>query len=346
MLLVPEQIRNIKETIEKLRIEKEEYKNYFADRKGTNAEETFQSSIGNDMIETQYQAAISKLRVYEKALDTATYIREVSKDTIGIGNKVKILFDGEEESEIYMLADTDIGLDLSTTIITAESPLGKSIMGKQAGESFDYKVENSNLNLYVSGVIEEILPPSTEITFIRNKYLRDRKYKAAKYATKYLEETKDLEESKKELEKWQEITETQKDLLKTELEHLEKTVKTTEIASRKTQIKKLLKHKVSKPEPGIISVGSRFSMMLYGNDQTIFKRVELINQAYSDELNDEYVERISALGMAVYGLKEGEEFTYKTKEGHISGVVYDIDHRLESSKTTSPLVYQKSQKKI
>ena len=56
----------------------------------------------------------------------------------------------------------------------------------------------------------------------------------------------------------------------------------------------------------------------------------MINLAVSDELDSEYVERITPLGMAVLGLKDGDEFKYFTKHGWVTGYVYDIQNVKEN----------------
>ena len=352
MLLIPEQIRYLKEAIRELKLEIKEYESYFLDRNITNSETTFRSIVGSDVIDNQFQAKISKLKIYEDAIATATYVREISKDQIGIGSKFKLRFEGEETAEEFQLIDTFIGTSLQDEIVTSESPLGKNLIGKKAGEDFSYSIESGNSKFLVSGTVEEIIPPAKNaIDFIRNKYVRDRKSGTAKQETKMWAETIDLEESKLQQQTWLTITESQKELLETELERLEKEPKRTKeektaIATRMTKIKELLKRPISHPEGNKIAVGSSFSVMLFEPEQTVFKRLELVNQAYSDELNDEYVERISALGMVVYGLGEGEEFVIKKDNQYISGQVYDIDNRKDSIRTTSPLVYQKSKGRL
>jgi len=61
-------------------------------------------------------------------------------DSIGIGNKVRLQYEDGEET-IYLLGKDDVvyRTDLGT-ITSGESPLGKSIFGKKAGEIVEVKV--------------------------------------------------------------------------------------------------------------------------------------------------------------------------------------------------------------
>ena len=46
-------------------------------------------------------------------------------------------------------------------------------------------------------------------------------------------------------------------------------------------------------------------------------------------MNDAYVEKISALGTRLFGLRNNEEFSFFNGHTTIAGIVYDIDNGKE-----------------
>ena len=84
--------------------------------------------------------------------------------------------------------------------------------------------------------------------------------------------------------------------------------------------------------------------MLFGEEKTEFKRVEMINRAVSTELDCNYVERIDNLGSVLYGLRENDEFFINVGKKSLTGIVYDIDNKIDSYTTNSTKKYQSSKK--
>ena len=106
-------------------------------------------------------------------------------------------------------------------------------------------------------------------------------------------------------------------------------------------------YKIAQPPTSeSIGIGTNFSFIINTTTGVINKRVEMINRAVSNELEDEYIERISPLGSKVFGLRENEEFTIRNSDGRkLKGMVYDIDNSKYPFKTNNPLVYKKIAKK-
>ena len=59
----------------------------------------------------------------------------------------------------------------------------------------------------------------------------------------------------------------------------------------------------------------------------------MINRAYSNEYEGEYIERISSLGSQLFGLKENEEFTTKINNKNVVGYVYNIENCIKKPNT-------------
>lgn len=76
----------------------------------------------------------SRIRYLERMLRTAEIISEDSAtDEVGMNNTVTLYFEEDEECEEYRLVTSIRGNSLKN-LISIESPLGKAIYGKKAGE--------------------------------------------------------------------------------------------------------------------------------------------------------------------------------------------------------------------
>ena len=96
------------------------------------------------------------------------------------------------------------------------------------------------------------------------------------------------------------------------------------------------------PDEKKVGIGSHVSIMTFDADGSHNRRVEVIQKAVSYELETDYVEASSPLGVKIMGLTENEEFLCFTQSGkYYTGIVYDIDNRKNAARTTSPLIYQK-----
>ncbi|HAG68457.1 MAG TPA: transcription elongation factor GreA [Lachnospiraceae bacterium] len=95
----------------------------------------------------------SRIRYLEKMIKTARVIDDSSKeDEVGINNTVTVYFEDEKAVETYRLVTT-VRTDSVNGLISIESPLGKAILGKKAGERVYVNI-NGDAGYYV--VIKEI----------------------------------------------------------------------------------------------------------------------------------------------------------------------------------------------
>ena len=64
----------------------------------------------------------------------------ISTKTVQVGLTVKVLFDGddEEDAETYTIVNP-LEVDTTANKISDESPLGKALIGKQAGDGVTFK---------------------------------------------------------------------------------------------------------------------------------------------------------------------------------------------------------------
>lgn len=90
----------------------------------------------------------SRIRYLERMLKTAEIISEDSAaDEVGLNNTVMLYFEDEEECEDFRLVTSIRGNSLKN-LISIESPLGRAVFGKKAGERV-YVPVNENAGYYV-----------------------------------------------------------------------------------------------------------------------------------------------------------------------------------------------------
>lgn len=90
----------------------------------------------------------SRIRYLERMLKTAEIISEDSaSDEVGLNNTVTLYFEEDDECEKFRLVTSIRGNSLKN-LISIESPLGKAVLGKKAGERV-YVAVNENAGYYV-----------------------------------------------------------------------------------------------------------------------------------------------------------------------------------------------------
>ena len=195
----------------------------------------------------------------------------------------------------------------------------------------------------VSGTIKTIVKDSKAYaSFIRDKRKSDRiskNYKARRHELL----TNPTRKNQEELESYSTISLSQRLLLLIEAERLSKFGKDRNAVNRMTVVKKLLKEsKVAKPlDDGTIGVGTKFELR-YNKDGKIETLTgEMINQAVSDEVDTDYVERISPLGQQIYGLRVGDPFTFRDGNKVYKGSVAAVELAQQPQQETIGYQYHK-----
>ena len=337
MILIPEQISSLIEEEKRLRYENQKA---ISSAKSENYVVSEMSRTFNFDTENTYNLLLNDRRIKEinNLLSECEYLINRNLDSIEVGTKFELYFDDTASKETFIMIEKSIGTVIPS-YISKESPIGQAIVGKKEGETFSYQV-NGNI---ISGIITKIETDKKQyINFIRERPYENRQSYKSKKLLKHLLNDKDLtEEEQQELDTHLYITTSQYNLLKTEIERLKNLKDNTRLIT----IKKILKNPVAIPEDnGSIGIGSKFSIMLFGEEKTEFKRVEMINRAVSTELDCNYVERIDNLGSVLYGLRENDEFFINVGKKSLTGIVYDIDNKIDSYTTNSTKKYQSSKK--
>ena len=95
----------------------------------------------------------SRIRYLERMIKTAKIVSGESKeDEVGLNNTVHLYFEEDDEVEVFKLVTTVRGNSLKG-LISTESPIGKAILGKKAGDRVFIRV-SGDAGYYV--VIKEI----------------------------------------------------------------------------------------------------------------------------------------------------------------------------------------------
>lgn len=323
MILIPEQISLLREAIRREKEVTEKYEKYL---------KTVELVDTNDFLRKK------------NLLLKNDFLRGREVNKIALGTKFTMKLYGEEEVEA-ILVDEELdllGVEEKYHFISRHSPLGQLLLGRQAGSFITKTLENGNSTII--GTVEDIKTESKDyVNFIRDRKRDHRQSKVVRRYMKNLEETR--EEDPHAQQEWEErrtITESQRQLLKEKASRLMNGQLTSNEKYQLFFVRKLLAERevATLPEDGTIGIGSEFSITLATKDKMITKRVELINEAFCDETDDEYIERMDPLGNQIFGLKEGDSFYYQSAElGPVNGIVFDIDNSKRYPKTNSAIVY-------
>ena len=83
------------------------------------------------------------------------------EDEVGINNTVEVYFEGDDETETYRLVTSVRGNSLQG-LISIESPLGKAIKGRKAGDRVKVKTNGDNGYYVVVKKIEKTTDDSND----------------------------------------------------------------------------------------------------------------------------------------------------------------------------------------
>jgi len=86
----------------------------------------------------------SRIRYLQRMINTARVISENSAaDAIGLYDRVEILSEGDDETEWIQLVTT-LRQNVLQGLISRESPLGKALMDRKAGETVSVQVDDGS----------------------------------------------------------------------------------------------------------------------------------------------------------------------------------------------------------
>lgn len=267
----------------------------------------------------------SELIEIDQMLQHSEFQTERNFAFIDIGTIFSVDF-GDGDIGKSMLVDSHSSISGGQLFSSIDSDFGKSVLGKKEGDQVSYKVTSNGNTINIS---------IQEIDRVKDHYLhfiREQEY-TKRVCGPFASELQRLKtEDPEEYRRRHELSASQLDLLKEELTHLKGNNK----RRRNFIIKQLMDAPIADyPTGPTIQVGSNVEIMLQDGDQEpTIHSFEFINQAVSTEIEGDYVERITTLGNAIYGLKEGDTFLVRRQhQPSIKGVVtkvqnYDVKRRV------------------
>lgn len=90
----------------------------------------------------------SRIRYLERMIKTATIISDMSgEDEVGLNKTAEVFFEEDEETQRYKIVTTIRGNSMRG-MVSNESPLGKSLLGRKVGDRVEVKI-NENSSYYV-----------------------------------------------------------------------------------------------------------------------------------------------------------------------------------------------------
>lgn len=332
MILIPEQISYLRNQIKITKENIRSYNDYLSSKDITSGDYSSRAFIGDSVLDDQYSLERKKYRDIMYALENADYKRERSLDVIDIGTKFTVEFDGDYEHDEILLVEGVDGLTISggDGFVSLNSLLGQNVIGKKEGDRFEYTVITGRMptdKRKVSGTIKSIVKdPKAYASFIREKRKSDRISKIYK-ARRHELLSNPTKENLEELESYNTISLSQRLLLLIEAERLSKYAKDRNAVNRMTVVKKLLAEShIAKPlDDGTIGVGTKFELRYNKDGQIETITGEMINQAVSDEIDTDYVERVSPLGQQIYGLRVGDPFAFRDGNKVYKGSVASVE---------------------
>ena len=309
MKLIPEQIINLRNKL--LREEDPLISDYLNDLKENKADDMFKIKYADYVSENLYNMNRVNNYKIKQLLETSEYVFERDIEKINIGTRFIIRDEEYDEDEEYTLVETIDGLETNEKFISTSSPMGMSLLGKKEGELVEYETPYGKIKIKIK-----------EIEKRQEEYIKP----IRQQGKSVIEDENDQFSS---------ISTTQNYLLLTELNKLLKNANTRNLEETKIRIntiKELLNRKKENgTEDNTIGIGTIFSIKL--DNGVSIENIEMINRAYSDEFDDEYIERISPLGEKIFGLSENDTFNIKIGENEINGYVYNIKNSLTKNKT-------------
>lgn len=327
MILIPEQISHLRKQAVAAKEHVASYKDYLSAKDITSGDYSSRAFIGDSVLDNQFHIERQAYHDTMYCLEMSEYKETRNTDLVDIGTKFSIQFDGDDETDEFILVEGIDGISSRDGFVSLNSLLGQNVIGKKEGARFEYTVvtgTSAKDKRKVSGTITAIQKDPKEYAhFIREKDKRERISKVYKNRRHELLSA-DTPEAIAELESYQTISSSQRLLLLIEAERLTRKVDRSAI-NRLTVVKKLLKDaKVLEATDGTIGVGTKFEIKINRDGVIETKTAEMINQAVSDEIDTDYVERISPLGYQLFGLRVGDPFSYregnKTYKGSVSAI--------------------------
>lgn len=247
MILIPEQVKALRDKIKELEEEIQGDKQFFKDDERNQLVPKFDNYVNKEMEIDNYNYLVNQLEHYKRVLENSEFVKEYKDDLVDYGTKFKIRYYDDDNIETYTLVENSVGLkstyfNQDNGYISVDGYLGKALKGKGAGDEFSYEVsvKGSKHTIKITGKILEIIAKtSSDISYITSKTKDRRIAKNVAIKRKKIYARGD----KKELDKLNEITLSQYNLLKEEQHSLAVSLSKLEKYENKIRVGSIIKIK-------------------------------------------------------------------------------------------------------
>ena len=224
MILIPEQVKTIREEILRLSKKATEYEEYLKECPKSTLVYGFVNYVDNTLEVDKGNNDKNELELYKDILTKSEFLIPKDSDTIDYGTRFTLKYDDTDEEETYTFVNNSIGLARScfnqdNGYISVDSLIGNELKGKRVNDDFSYKVHLKGRKdaITITGkVIDIIKRTNNDVNFIISRRKSYRISRCAKAMIKELNQGKMTDE----LSKLNEITLSQYELLKEEQERL------------------------------------------------------------------------------------------------------------------------------
>ena len=129
--LTEEGLQELKKELDFLKTEKRP--EVIAALKDARAQGDLSENAEYDAARTEQAEVEGKIKELEAMIENAVVITEVKKDVVSLGNKVKIKYVEDNDTDIYSIVGSQEA-DPFSNKISNESPIAKAIIGKKVGD--------------------------------------------------------------------------------------------------------------------------------------------------------------------------------------------------------------------
>ncbi len=142
MKLIPEQLEGIEARIRELKKNISSYGDYLAEA-NNDIKHAFSGQNGkDDFTEMQLEKAHRNLAELERIVRDAEIVDAIDETCVTVGTTFEVVFANGSKKELT-LVERLIGLEDHKKYFSIESPFGQSVIGKEEGATFSYKVKTS-----------------------------------------------------------------------------------------------------------------------------------------------------------------------------------------------------------
>lgn len=145
MILIPEQVKALRDKINELEEKIQEEKYFFKNDERNQLEPGFVNYVNKEMEIDDYNFLVNKLEYYKRVLENSEFVKEFKKDLVDYGTKFKIKYYDDDDVETYTLVENSVGLkstyfNQDNGYISVDGYLGKTLKGKKREMNFLMKL--------------------------------------------------------------------------------------------------------------------------------------------------------------------------------------------------------------